>query len=150
MQASIACIIGGRVASLVGKANFKIKMGKFKILEMIVDQLLWILHDCFRCFRGKENINVLNWSPTIHYLLNGTFSDFNFVLNGIIYLQYYLFTFTSNGFTLCKPYTNLKMWKNNILQRCKKKWRRMWRDVWVSCNLVFASFKTYLDYGKWI
>lgn len=59
-------------------------------------------------------------------------------------------TFISNGFTLCKPYTNVKMWKNNVLQRCKKKWRRMWKDVWVSCNLIFASFKTCLDYGKWI
>lgn len=43
-------------------------------------------------FRGNKNINVLNRSPTIHYLLNGTFSDFNFVFNGIIYLQYYLLT----------------------------------------------------------
>jgi hypothetical protein len=92
LQASIACIIGGRIVSLVGKANFKIKMGKFIILEMIVDQLLWILHDCFRCFRGNKNINVLNRSPAIHYLLDGTFIDFNFVLNGIIYLQYYLLT----------------------------------------------------------
>jgi hypothetical protein len=59
-------------------------------------------------------------------------------------------TFTSNGFTLCKPYTNVKMLINNILQRCNKKWRRMWKDVWVSCNFIFASFKTCLDYGKWI
>ncbi len=92
MQASIACIIGGRIASLIGGANFKIKMGKFIILEMIVDQLFCIMHDFFRCFKGNKNINVLNRSPTIHYLLNETFSDFNFMLNGTIYSQYYLLT----------------------------------------------------------
>lgn len=41
---------------------------------------------------GATKTSMFWESPAIHYLLNGTFTDFNFVLNGIIYLQYYFLT----------------------------------------------------------
>jgi len=38
----------------------------------------------------------------------------------------------------------------NNLQICKKEQGRMWNCVLASCKFDLASFKTYLDYNKWI
>jgi hypothetical protein len=106
----------------------------------------------FGLLGGNNNINVLDRSPIIQNLLNEATNDSKFIVTKTTYPWYYLLT---HGIypqwsyfvqTIHEPQDAKKL----KLQRCKKEQGRMWNNVLVSCKLILASFKTHIDYGKWI
>ena len=60
------------------------------ILEAIADQSLWIWHSFFGLPGGNNDINVLDRSPIVRYMLSGDGRHLNFTVNGNVYPRYYL------------------------------------------------------------
>jgi hypothetical protein len=104
------------------------------ILEVIVNQSLWIWHTFFGLLRENNDVNVVHRSPFVAKLLRGEKSDF--MVNGTFYQCYYLLV---DGIypvgVLCKPCMNPKTRCNNILPKCKKEHEKMLKG-----NLVFSKF----------
>jgi hypothetical protein len=75
------------------QGQFQNKDGyKSIILEVIIDQSLWIMCIFFGLPNGNNDVNLLDQSPLICYLLNRLSHDFNFVVNRTTYLCYYFLT----------------------------------------------------------
>lgn len=88
------------------------------ILEAIVDQSLWIWHTFFGLLGGNNDINVLDKSPLVTYMLRGESMSLNFSMNGSMYLRYYLQVdeSTLDGHALCKQSMSFKMKRGLTLQ----------------------------------
>jgi hypothetical protein len=89
-QVWIICTIDGKIAQLLKKGNFEIKMA----IDQSFFKLLQTNHSrfnmFFRSFSNNNDINVLDRSPRITNLLQRPTQNMDFVINGNTYPKYYL------------------------------------------------------------
>jgi hypothetical protein len=52
-----------------------------------------------------------------------------------------------SGFVLCKPYMNLEMKKDNILQKCRKVWKTL-TNISMFYKLALQLSKIHVDYSN--
>jgi hypothetical protein len=110
-QVWIICTIDGKIAQLLKKGNFEIKMA----IDQSFFKLLQTNHSrfnmFFRSFSNNNDINVLDRSPRITNLLQRPTQNMDFVINGNTYPKYYLLVdgiFSMERFCLNNSWTTRK------------------------------------------
>ncbi len=135
---------------LVGKANSKIRMRTCPIiLEPIADQP-FRFDAIFLGFMGATMTSMF-WINHHHseFVERGSqWFQFCCQKNNLLMIVYFNRWHLPTMVLLCVDHAPTS--RCNILQRCKKEQGRMWNCVLVSCKFDLASFKTHLDYNKWI